>query len=81
MKEVHVFLSCYHQGILSRSIGPRSCKQGLTSKKTNSSTVLGPRRINAGVQPLNKNMGPSFCNERVNTSSGLALLDYSCTHQ
>jgi len=43
------------------------------SKKTNNSTVLGPRRINAGVQPLNKNMGPSFRNERVRTSNGFAL--------
>jgi hypothetical protein len=38
--------------------------------------VLGPRRIKAGVQPLNKNMGPSFCNERVRTSSGFLLPDY-----
>ena len=31
-----------------------------TSINTNKRTVLGPKRINAGVQPLNKNLGPSF---------------------
>ena len=51
-------------------------KSAHTSKKTNISTVLGPRRMNAGVHPLNKNMGPSFCNDRRRTSRGLALPDY-----
>ena len=50
-------------------------KSAHTSKKTNKSTVLGPRRMNAGVHPLNKNMGPSFCNDRRKTSRGLALPD------
>jgi len=35
--------------------------------------VYGPRRRNAGVQPLNKNIGPSFWNERERTSNGLAF--------
>jgi len=42
------------------------------SKKTNNSTVFGANRTNAGVHPLNKNMGPSFRNERVRMSNGLA---------
>lgn len=37
------------------------------SKKTNSRTVLGPRRINAGVHPMNRNRGPSCRREVVNT--------------
>lgn len=49
--------------------------KGITSKKTNRSTVYGPRRRNAGVQPLNKNIGPSFWNERERTSNGLAFPD------
>jgi hypothetical protein len=36
--------------------------------------------MNAGVQPLNKNMGPSFRNERVRMSNGLAFPDYNCIH-
>ena len=31
----------------------------LTSRKTKSNTVFGPRRMNAGVQPLKRNLGPS----------------------
>ena len=33
------------------------------------STVFGPRRMNAGVHPLKRNLGPSSRKERVKTSS------------
>ena len=39
-----------------------------TSKKTNISTVLGPRRMNAGVQPLKRNFGPSSRSDRWSTA-------------
>jgi hypothetical protein len=47
-----------------------------TSKKTNNSTVCGPRRTNAGVQPLKRNLGPSSRSERVSRISGLCVSFY-----
>ena len=40
-----------------------------TSINTNKRTVLGPKRINAGVQPLNKNLGPSFLRDSLRISN------------
>src|ERR1700760_2447797 len=39
-----------------------------TSINTNKRTVLGPKRINAGVHPLNKNLGPSFLRDALRIS-------------
>lgn len=47
----------------------------LTSKKTKSKTVFGPRRTKAGVHPLKRNRGPSSRSDLRNTSIGLALCD------
>ena len=55
-----------------------SCHRGrdiLTSKNTKRRTVFGPRRINAGVQPLKRNLGPSSRNDRVKTLIGVTLED------
>lgn len=38
--------------------------------------VFGPRRMNAGVQPLKRNLGPSFLRDVDSTSMGLDLPDY-----
>lgn len=38
-------------------------------------TVFGPSRINAGVQPLKRNLGPSSCSDDLNTSKGFAFPD------
>ena len=38
--------------------------------------VFGPRRMNAGVQPLKRNLGPSFLRDVESTSMGLDLPDY-----
>jgi len=37
------------------------------SKNTNNKTVLGPSRMNAGVQPLKRTLGPSSRMEVVRT--------------
>ena len=59
--------------ILTRSLRNLS----LTSKKTKRSTVFGPSRTKAGVQPLNRNCGPSFFNEVVKICNGVAFSDWS----
>lgn len=38
--------------------------------------VFGPRRMNAGVQPLKRNLGPSSLRDVTSTSIGLDLPDY-----
>ena len=44
-------------------------KGGHTSINTNKRTVLGPKRMNAGVHPLNKNLGPSFRRDSLRISN------------
>lgn len=44
-----------------------------TSKKMNIKTVLGPKRMKAGVHPLNKKRGPSSRSAVVRTSTGCVL--------
>jgi hypothetical protein len=41
----------------------------VTSRKTNSNTVLGANRTKAGVHPLNKNRTPSLLRELLTTES------------
>lgn len=47
----------------------------LTSKNTKRRTVFGPKRINAGVQPLKRNFGPSSRKDRVKTLIGVTSVD------
>jgi hypothetical protein len=48
----------------------------ITSKKTNNRMVLGPRRLNAGVHPLNRNMTPSSRSERLRIPTMPMLPDF-----
>lgn len=47
-----------------------------TSKKTNNKTVLGPKRMKAGVQPLKRNVMPSSRMERARTCDTGAFEDW-----
>ena len=48
----------------------------LTSRKTKSRTVFGPRRMKAGVQPLKRNLGPSARKELTKTLINEVLDDW-----
>jgi hypothetical protein len=50
--------------------------ESFTSKKTNNRTVLGASRMNAGVQPLKTNIGPSSRRDRTSTSTGRTFSDF-----
>ena len=64
----HASFSCYKE--VDKSLVPRLGWMGIqTSINTNKRTVLGPKRMNAGVQPLNKNLGPSFRRDSLRISN------------